>query len=259
MLNRVRNKLKHWMRLRRGSGFVEFGSYRGYGLTDEERATLRANPIGRLFADNKGRLIHKWLHFFPVYERYFAAYAGKAPVMLEIGVSQGGSLDMWRSYFGPDATIFGVDIDPACATRVTAPNQVRIGSQADPAFLEAVVAETGPLDIILDDGSHVADHQRISFETLWPHLKVGGIYMIEDTHTSYWSGWGGGVRRKGSAIEIAKLMVDDMHGWYHRAPRAFIPREEVGAVHFHDSIIVIEKARVATPKTVEIPQPVEAA
>jgi len=52
--------------------------------------------------------------------------------MLEIGVSFGGSLEMWREYFGPEATIFGIDIDPECANRFARPNQVRIGSQDDP-------------------------------------------------------------------------------------------------------------------------------
>ncbi len=69
-----------------------------------------------------------------------------------------------------------------------APNQVRIGSQDDPAFLRSVIDEMGSPDIILDDGSHVSDHQKISFETLWPLLKVGGLYVIEDLHTAYFPG-----------------------------------------------------------------------
>jgi hypothetical protein len=251
MLKRIVTRIRHELRPR--GGYDELKTFLNGGLTAEEEASLRASSLGRIFVENEGRLIHKWVHFLPIYERYFAAYADKAPHFLEIGVSGGGSLEMWRKYFGADATIFGMDIDPACAERVDAPNQVRIGSQADPVFLEAVAAEAGPFDIILDDGSHAAAHQRASLEVLWKHVKVGGLYMIEDAHTSYWSGWGGGLRRKGSAIEVAKDIVDDLHGWYHKGGTRFIPKEEIAAVHFHDSIIVLEKARVTRPKTVQIP------
>lgn len=251
MLDDLLEKLRH--RFRSRHGYAEFDSFMADALTPGEAAALSASPLGRIFVENKGRLIHKWLHFFPVYERYFARYVGTPLHFLEIGVSGGGSLDMWRQYFGDAATIFGIDIDAACADRVSAPNQVRIGSQADSEFLASVIAETGPLDVILDDGSHIAEHQRVSFEELWPQLKHGGLYMIEDTHTAYWAGWQGGMKRKGTAVEIAKDIVDDMHGWYHDAARQFVGRDEVGGVHFHDSIIVIEKAHVARPKNVRIP------
>ncbi|MGH6912055.1 MAG: class I SAM-dependent methyltransferase, partial [Phenylobacterium sp.] len=161
--------------------------------------------------------------------------------MLEIGVSQGGSLGMWRSYFGPEATIFGVDVDPACAERFDPPNQVRIGSQDDPAFLRSVVSEMGGLDIVLDDGSHVAPHQETSFRTLFPLLATGGLYIIEDTHTAYWPTYDGGYRRRGTAIELAKVLIDDMHAFYHGRPEVLASRSEVGAVLIFDSIIVIEK------------------
>ena len=104
--------------------------------------------------------------------------------MIEIGVFEGGSLDMWQRYLGADASIVGIDINPGCADRVDPPNVVHIGSQADRAFLEGVVAEFGAPELILDDGSHIARHQRASFEILFPLLQDGGLYIIEDTHTS---------------------------------------------------------------------------
>ncbi len=198
-------------------------------------------PLDELFFANTGRLAHKWVHYLPVYDRMLAKCGGTSVKMLEIGVERGGSLDMWHKFYGPDATIFGVDINPECAKRFDPPNQVRIGSQDDPDFLRAVVAEMGAPDVILDDGSHVSTHQRVSFQTLWPLLKTGGLYMIEDTQTAYWPHFEGGYRRPGTAIEMVKSLIDDQHGWYHGREMAFAPREEIGAIMVFDSIVVVEK------------------
>ena len=204
--------------------------------------------LAKLFFEHRGRLVDKWLHYLPVYERYLDPYRATDMAMMEIGVFRGGSLELWREYLGEDARIFGVDIDPACAELVDPPNQVRIGSQADPDFLRGVVAEMGRLDIVLDDGSHVAEHQRASFATLFPLLEEGGLYIIEDLHTAYWRGyWSGGYRRRGTAVEMVKTLIDDMHHWYHGRRFATAGKGQVAAIHVHDSIVVIEKARSTPP------------
>ena len=64
------------------------------------------NDLEKYFRQNDKRLIHKWAHYFDVYDRHFSKYRNKEIVVLEIGVSQGGSLQMWRNYFGTDAQIF---------------------------------------------------------------------------------------------------------------------------------------------------------
>jgi hypothetical protein len=206
------------------------------------------SDLERLFFENKGRLIHKWRHYLPIYERHFASYRNKPVRMLEIGVSKGGSLDLWRRYFGPEATIFGIDVNAECLSAVDPPNQVRIGSQADPEFLRSTVDEMGIPDIVLDDGSHIAKHQQVSFEILFPLLREGGIYVIEDLHTSYWPlPYGGGHRRSGTAIEQVKTMIDDMHAWYHNRRATTPGKNHIGAIHIYDSIVVIEKQRRDKP------------
>lgn len=205
------------------------------------------SPLEALFAANTGRLVTKWPHYLRFYEQIFAVHRGQPVRMLEIGVQYGGSLDLWRKYFGPRATLFGIDIDPECATRVEAPNQVRIGSQADPEFLKSVVDEMGGVDIVLDDGSHVASHQVASFRALWPRLSYGGVYVIEDLHTSYWPEWEGGYRVPGSGIELVKDLIDDMHGWHHDEGSRRAPREEVGRIAVADSIAAIHKRRRVRP------------
>ena len=167
--------------------------------------------------------------------------------MLEIGVNRGGSIDLWRRYFGDEATIFGIDIDPSCAASVSPPNQVRIGSQADPTFLASVIAEMGAPNIVLDDGSHIAEHQAASFKALFPALQDGGIYIIEDLHTSYWPSFGGGMRKPGTGLEMIKALVDDQHAWYHDEPEIWAPRFEIGGIHIYDSIAIIEKVRRGPP------------
>jgi hypothetical protein len=201
-----------------------------------------SSPMTALFNGHEGRLVTKWAHYPDLYDRYFARFRGKSVRILELGVQFGGSLELWRRYFGPDATIFGVDIDPKCANRFDPPNQVRIGSQDDPEFLRSVVEEMGRPDIVVDDGSHVGKHQIASFEALFPLLNDGGLYVIEDICTSYWRQWSGGLRKKGTAIELAKDLIDGIHGWFWNGE---VP--EIAGIHMHNSIVFIEKAKAERP------------
>lgn len=216
--------------------------------------------FGRLLADHDGRHVYKWVHYLPIYDELFSPFRhgmpGTDPTrpvrILEIGVLNGGSLQLWRRYFGPDATIFGIDINPDCAKLDTPENPVRIGSQADPAFLRSVVAEMGGVDVVLDDGSHVAAHQRASFDTLFPLLSQGGVYVVEDTVTSYWASYGGGYRRPGTIVEVAKGMIDGLSKWGYRMPvgrRARLASEEISSITFYDSIIAFRKQTRVRPST----------
>ena len=163
-------------------------------------------------------------------------------------------MEVWRKYLGQQATIFGIDINPACANRVDAPNQCRIGSQDDPSFLHGVVEEMGGVDVVLDDGSHMVPHQVVSFAALFPLLSEGGLYLIEDMHTSYWPGrFRGGLKRNGTAIELVKEMIDDMHRWYHSQRRP--SHGSIGALHIYDSLAVIEKRALRQPGHIKVPGP----
>lgn len=229
---------------------------KAFELPPEEKDRLSAaagNGLGELFYAHRGRIVHKWIHYLDIYDRHFAAYRNSPVKMLEIGVFRGGSLELWRDYFGPEATIFGIDVDPRCSAYATPPNQVRIGSQDDAVFLRSVVDEMGAPDIVLDDGSHIGRHQRASFDTLFPLLKEGGLYVIEDLHSAYWPGfWEGGYRRKGTMIEVIKVMIDDMHAWYHTKAQTTPARDSVGAIHVYDSIVVIEKRKVERPSHIQV-------
>jgi hypothetical protein len=216
-------------------------------------ASQTTGALAEVFFGHRGRIVHKWVHYLEIYERHFAPYRNTPVKMLEIGVFKGGSLEMWREYFGETATIFGVDINSDCAGYVTAPTQVRIGSQDDPLFLKKVILEMGTPDIVLDDGSHIGCHQRKSFDTLFPLLKPGALYVIEDLHTSYWpEPYAGGYRRETTAIGHIKQMIDDMHAWYHNSPVTTPAKTDIGAIHLYDSIVVIEKKRRQQPGHIQV-------
>lgn len=215
----------------------------------EARKSADPGPLETLFFANQGKLAHKWISYLPFYDEMLAPYRGKPIKMLEIGVFRGGSLELWRNYFGPQATIYGIDNNPECAGFADPPSQVRIGSQADPDFLRRVVDEMGAPDIVLDDGSHVASHQLASFRTLFPLLKNGGLYIIEDMHTSYWPEHEGGYGRRGTAVDLTKTLIDDMHAWHHLvgSREVFAPKEEIGRITVEDSIVALRKVARLRP------------
>ncbi len=198
------------------------------------------------------RVLMKWAHYFEVYEREFSRFRNRPISFLEIGVFKGGSIPMWKAYFAEGSKLTFIDIDPDCATLAEPGTTVEIGNQADPDFLARIAESYGPFDVILDDGSHINAHQIASFEALWPHIADNGLYVVEDCHTSYWPGFGGGHLRPDSFMEFAKSKIDAMHSWYtdEDARFPFDPMaEELNGIRIYDSMVVFEKRRQAQPPT----------
>jgi hypothetical protein len=218
---------------------------------DEKRSTA----MHRAFYENEGAVVNKWRHYPSIYDRHLSSFRNKKAKILEIGVSGGGSLQIWREYFGQDATIFGIDINPACAAFDGAAGSVRIGSQADPSFLRSVAAEMEGIDIVIDDGSHVASHQRASFETLFPMMSDNGVYICEDTHTAYWRGeFEGGYRRPSNFIEYSKRIIDDIHADFHDKPVQLEGASRtIFGIHFYNSVVVVEKLAQSPPMQIAVP------
>lgn len=225
-----------------------------FAVTPSEAAEQLGGPgdFAKMFLSHEGRRAEKWTHYFEAYENEFALYRRgfllpdgtcRPLKILEVGVQHGGSLQLWRKFFGNDASIWGVDIDDRCQAIDDEDLNIRIGSQDDPHFLRSVVEEMGGVDVVLDDGSHIARHQRESLRVLFPLLSPGGTYAVEDVHSSYWRDFGGGYRARGSFVEVAKSLIDDMHGAYHRkgdragiGAASWVPRMVV-----YDSMVFISK------------------
>ena len=201
------------------------------------------SELWRLFLDNHGRVIHKWQHYFPIYERHFSRYVDQQITFLEIGCGAGGSLPMWKKYFGSMATIVGIDCNPECKNFEENNIIVRIGDQGDKDFLQSLIEEFGPFDIILDDGSHIMDDIKTSFLKLYPSVAKNGVYMIEDLHTAYDPSYGGGLKADGSFIEFSKDLIDHLNFIHTKGdiPVSDFSRTTM-SMHFYDSIIAFEKA-----------------
>ncbi len=190
------------------------------------------------------RMLLKMEHYLELYDELLTGWQGRDVSFLEIGVYKGGSIPMWQEFFGARSRLTFCDIDPACLDLALSGTQVEIGDQADPAFLDRLGATHGPFDLIVDDGGHKMHQQITSFRHLWPRLKDRGLYIVEDVHTSYWPGFGGGLREPASFIEFAKDLIDQMHSWYTEDDAAFPLHplaREIGGIRFHDSLVVIDK------------------
>lgn len=151
--------------------------------TETERGPEPSNPLREYFeANTSGPGIYKWLHYFEIYDRHLAKFVGQDIHLLEIGVFSGGSLGMWRSYFGPKLRMTGVDIEPACKAYENEHARIVIGDQEDRAFWRKFWAESPPVDVIIDDGGHTPEQQRVTLEECLPRLRPGGVFICEDIH-----------------------------------------------------------------------------
>lgn len=208
------------------------------------------NDLRNYFEKNKKNLIHKWDHYFDIYEKHFSKFRHKNPVVLELGVSHGGSLQMWKDYFGEGVTIIGVDINPECKKLEESGISIYIGSQEDRDFLKKLRTKIPMVDILIDDGGHTMNQQIITFEELYDQVKDGGVYLCEDLHTSYWDEYGGGYKKGETFIEYSKNFIDYINAWHSRDKNVLDVNnftKTADSLHYYDSILVIEKRKRTEP------------
>jgi hypothetical protein len=216
------------------------------------------NDLEKCFTENTGRLILKWKHYFEIYDRHFARFRGTDVHVVEFGVFHGGSLQMWKQYFGPKARIFGVDINPHCKKMGGEQIEIFIGDQEDRSFLKSLAKQIPRIDILIDDGGHTMPQQINTFEELFPHVDEKGVYLCEDLHTSYWPELGGGHKKRGTFIEYSKNFIDYIHAWHSAQPRRLSVTEftkTVHSLHYYDSILVIEKRPIEKPRAMRTGTP----
>jgi len=187
--------------------------------------------------------------YTPVYQDLMRPCRGKRVRLLEIGVGGfaqapgGESLRMWESYFRR-GRIYGVDLYDKTALsggRV----QVFQCSQVDAPRLGALALEHGPFDFVIDDGSHLNAHQIETFGILWPHVRDGGVYIVEDVQTSYWPAYGGGALGAPgyaqSCMQWFKNLADSVNLPEFLEPAPASLDATVASLAFHHNLIVVRK------------------
>ena len=205
-----------------------------------------------LFWAHRGPVSDKWEQYIPVYESELRPYLARgAPVdLLEIGVQNGGSLEIWHKILPPHSRVVGLDNDEHCrALALSDGIELHIGDATQKAFVDSALGDAS-FDIIIDDGSHRSSDVIASFDILFSRLKPGGIYIVEDLHCSYSCAHGGGFRAEGSSIEWAKTLVDAVNADHIESasepPRKDLSRlrafnAEIARVAFFDSMLVVQK------------------
>lgn len=172
-----------------------------------------------------------WIHNYLVhYDAHIGNLMQTATKVLEIGVQRGPSTRLWQEAF-PKAQIYGVDIDMSQARLARDVERITLleGSQIDPKFIKEKVAPKGPFDVIIDDASHIPEHQKVGFDFLWSSVVPGGWYVVEDLfYRNYF-------RNKGTDNMMAKLsrLVDDMN-----------MKCEIESMHFYYNICFIKRRNV---------------
>jgi len=205
-----------------------------------------------LFFAHRGKLVDKWEQYLGIYGQELGslAAAGKPLRLLEIGVQNGGSLELWADFLPAGSTIVGLDIDPRIGELAFENPEISafVADATDAAAIDRAVGDRR-FDIIIDDGSHLCRDVCATFELLYPRLEPGGRYIIEDLHCSYYPGHGGSLRGPGSSVEHLKGLVDALNA--DHLPEGSGPAEEVerlraynrslARISFFDSVAVVEK------------------
>lgn len=231
----------------------------------EEDLLLRAQQVGaNRAADelqrNSGNLTWLAQHFktdkwgghryTPHYQHHLARLKDQPITLLEIGIGGyarsgdgGGSLRMWKQFF-TYGKIYGLDIEDKSFV-----DEPRIdtfqGDQSDPELLARIVSEIGRPDVIIDDGSHRPEHIIATFNVLFPLLADDGIYIVEDTQTSYWPEWGGSedLADPDTSLAMLKRLTDGLN-YEEFVDESYEPTytdTNIVAVHFYHNLVVIKK------------------
>jgi hypothetical protein len=216
--------------------------------------------IKQLYQEHKGKISDKWTLYLAEFDRLFLPYQNKNVRLLEIGIQNGGSLEIWAKYFGNAKAIVGCDIDAKCGQlRYDDDRIVVIAGDANSLDCQKRIIQCAPqFDIIIDDASHKSGDIIRSFSKYFPYLDDCGLYIVEDLHCSYWNDFEGGLHNPFSSISFFKRLVDivNYEHWRNENPRInlykeFIKKYElelndsilagIHSVEFINSLCVIKK------------------
>lgn len=197
----------------------------------------------------------KWSNYFAIYHKHFDKFLNKNINLLEIGISKGGSVEMWHEYFGGSCNLFAIDLDPQILNLdFDFSVDIVIGDQRDELFWQSYLSTRPKFDIVIDDGYHTTESQLSTLVNVFPHLNEGGILLVEDTHTSYWPNYEGGLNIPNTFIERSKSLIDFLHRDHieDMSPNINLINifNDLFSVNFYNSIVVFEKRHYSLSKPV---------
>lgn len=203
-------------------------------------ATAATNRLREYFDNRReGRGIWKWTHYFDVYQQHLAKFVGRQPHVVEIGVYSGGSLGMWHDYFGAGTRVTGVDIEEACRSYADDTTSIFIGDQQDRRFWRTFREQNPSVDILIDDGGHTPEQQRVTLEEMLPHLRPGGVFICEDVHAT-----GNAFSHYVQTLADSLNATEELERLPNSGGQAARPtrfQSDIRSVHFHPFVVVIEK------------------
>lgn len=166
--------------------------------------------IKTLHQEHQGKVSDRWASYLSAYDRLFASYQAQPVSLLEIGIQNGGSLELWGKYFPQAKILVGCDINPdcSCLTYTDPRINVVVGNANTDTTEQAVLAQSAQYDLIIDDGSHMSADIVQSFVRYFRHLTQGGMFVAEDLHCSYWQSFEGGLYYPYSSIAFFKRLAD---------------------------------------------------
>ncbi|MER8922459.1 MULTISPECIES: glycoside hydrolase family 99-like domain-containing protein [unclassified Mesorhizobium] len=177
---------------------------------DTEPTNIRGRSLRRLYDKHDGKVSDKWSIYLSEYDRFFSRYRNKPVRILEIGIQNGGSLEIWGKYFTKAEIILGCDINQNCGLLRFDDGKIDvvIGDANAEDVKRSIVDRSEAFDIIIDDGSHRSSDVIRTFTGYFPHLSDGGIFVVEDLHTSYWQDFEGGLYDPLSSMSFFKRLLD---------------------------------------------------
>jgi SAM-dependent methyltransferase len=220
---------------------------------------MSQSTLHTLYAEHRGKASDKWALYIDVYDRVLQRFRGRPIDFIEVGVQNGGSLEIWAKFFPEARVLIGCDIDPLCGTLAFEDPRIKVvvGGINEQATFEGIARHAQGFDVFIDDGSHTSPDIAASFANYFRFVRHGGLYLIEDLHCAYWGRYGGGVRHPSGAMGFLHLLADGIHHQYWKEQAAFAelaapyfppgtkvdPSLAAGiqSITFHDSLCVIEK------------------
>ena len=196
-------------------------------------------------------LSNKHLNYFDVYDDLLKKYVDQEIVFVEVGILNGGSLFMWRDFFGPKARIIGIDLNPEVKRFEKDGFEIFVGDQEKPSFWKDFFKKVGKIDILLDDGGHTNNQQIITTQNSIENINDSGLLIVEDTHASYMKEFGN--PSQDSFVNYAKKNIDYIN---YRFPNIGEIKElfynNVFSIIFYESIICYKINRKICKKNIPV-------